>query len=138
MSAGYSGTPLYKKLGLTEGMRLGLDNPPAEFVGLTLLPVPAGVTMATRIAGNMDIVMGFYDRRRDLEKRLPVLRRRIPDDGAIWIAWPKKTSRVPTDITEDVVREVALPTGLVDNLVCAIDEVWSGLRLVIAVENRAS
>lgn len=134
--AGYSGTPLAKKLGLQEGMRLGLDNPPSEFVGLRLLPVPAGITMHTNLRGNMDVVIGFYDSRGDFERRLPVLRRRIPDEGAIWIAWPKKASRVPTDMTEDVIREVALPTGLVDNKVCAIDEVWSGLRLVIRLENR--
>ncbi|MEE8599679.1 DUF3052 family protein [Euzebya tangerina] len=136
MSAGYSGTPLYKKLGLEEDMRLGLDNPPPEFVGLTLLPVPAGVQFATRIAGNMDMVIGFYDRKRDLEKRLPVMIRRIPQDGVIWICWPKKASRVPTDITEDTVREVAVPHDLVDVKVCAIDQVWSGLKLVIRKEAR--
>ncbi len=122
---------LYKDLGLVAGHRLGIDNPPREFIGLTLMPVPTGVSLHTRIAGNMDIVLGFYERRRDFEDRLPVLRRRIPDDGAIWIAWPRQTSGVVTDMTEDVVREVALPTGLTDNKVCAIDEVWSALRLII-------
>ncbi|CAN5722054.1 hypothetical protein BH24ACT15_BH24ACT15_21320 [soil metagenome] len=136
MSAGYSQTPLYKKLGLKTGMRFGLDNPPSEFVGLTLLPVPDGVSMHTRIAGKMDMVMGFYDTRGELEKRLPILRRRIPEDGAIWIAWPKRASRVKTDVTEDVIRDVALPTGLVDVKVCAVDEVWSGLKLVVRTENR--
>lgn len=136
MSAGYSGTPLAEKLGLKAGMRVGLDEPPPEFVGLTLLPVPDGITMHTQLRGNMDLVIGFYDRRADFEKRLPVLRRRIPDDGAIWVAWPKKASRVPTDMTEDVVREVALPTGLVDTKVCAIDEVWSGLKLMVRKELR--
>ena len=136
MSAGYSGTPLAEKLGLKAGMRVGLDEPPPEFVGLTLLPVPDGITMHTQLRGNMDLVIGFYDRRADFEKRLPVLRRRIPEEGAIWVAWPKKASRVPTDMTEDVVREVALPTGLVDTKVCAIDEVWSGLKLVIRKELR--
>lgn len=134
----YSGTPLADTLGLKEGMRLGLDNPPSEFVGLTLMPVPTGVTMATRIAGNMDMVLGFYERRRDLEDRLPVMRRRIPEDGTIWIAWPTKDSRMPTDMTEDVVREVALSTGLVDTEACAIDEVWSGLKLVISTEDRTA
>lgn len=136
MSAGYSGTPLAEKLGLKAGMRVGLDEPPPEFVGLTLLPVPDGISMHTQLRGNMDLVIGFYDRRADFEKRLPVLRRRIPDKGAIWVAWPKKASRVPTDMTEDVVREVALPTGLVDTKVCAIDEVWSGLKLVVRKELR--
>lgn len=138
MSSGYSGTPLYKKLGLKTGMRFGLDNPPSEFVGLTLLPVPAGVSMHTRIAGKMDMVLGFYDTRSELEKRLPILRRRIPDNGAIWIGWPKRASRVKTDVTEDVVREVALPTGLVDVKVCTIDEVWSGLKLVVRKEHRGA
>jgi hypothetical protein len=112
-------------------MRLGLDNPPPEFVGLKLMPVPPGVTMATRIAGNMDMVIGFYERRRELEKRLPVLRRRIPEDGVIWIAWPKKTSRVPTDLSEDVIRELAGPAGLKGIRVSDIDQVWSGLRLEV-------
>lgn len=136
MTAGYSGSPLARKLGLEQGMRLGLDNPPPEFVGLTLLPVPDGISMHTHLRGNMDMVIGFYDSRAELERRLPVARRRIPDDGAIWVCWPKKASRVPTDMTEDVVREVALPTGLVDTKVAAIDHVWSGLKLVVRTENR--
>jgi hypothetical protein len=136
VNAGYSGTPLAKKLGLTPGMRLGLDNPPPEFVGLALLPVPDGISMHTHLRGNMDMVIGFYDSRAEFERRLPIARRRIPDDGVLWIAWPKQTSRVPTDMTEDVIREVALPTGLVDTKVCAIDEVWSGLKLVVRKELR--
>ena len=137
MSEDYSGSVLYKKLGLKEDMRLGLDNPPPEFVGLTLLPVPAGVTFATRIAGNMDMVMGFYEQRREMERRLPVMVRRIPPEGAIWICWPKKASRVPTDITADAVREVAGPLGLVDTSACAIDQMWSGIKLVSAEEKPA-
>lgn len=138
MNVGYSGTPLADKLGLKSGMRIGLDDPPPEFVGITLMPVPPDVTMHTQLRGNMDVVIGFYTERGAFEKRLPVMRRRIPDSGAIWVAWPKKASRIPTDMSEDVVREVALPTGLVDNKVCAIDQVWSGLRLVVRRELRQS
>ncbi len=124
--------PLHAKLDLKEGMRLGLDDPPSEFVGLVLLPVPKGVTMATRIAGNMDMVLGFYDSRREFERRLPILRRRIPEDGTIWIAWPRQAAQIPSDMTEDVIREVARETGLTDTKVCDIDEVWSGVKLVVA------
>lgn len=127
---------LASKLGIDEGMRVGLDEPPPEFVGLALLPVPSDVTLHTHLRGNMDLVIGFYRRRSQFEKRLPVMRRRIPDDGTLWICWPKKASRVPTDMSEDVIREVALPTGLVDVKVVAVDEVWSGLKLVVRTEDR--
>lgn len=134
MSAGYAGTPLAEELGLAENMRLGLDNPPPEFVGLSLLPVPDGITMHTHLRGNMDMVIGFYTSRAEFERRLPIMRRRIPEDGSIWVAWPKKASRVRTDMTEDAVREVARSAGLQDDRRCAIDEVWSGLRLVVGAE----
>ena len=129
--SGHGHHPLHAQLGLAEGMRVGLDDPPPEFVGLTLMPVPAGVSLATRIAGNMDVVIGFYEQRRELEKRLPVLRRRIPDDGAIWVAWPTKASRMPTDLDEDTVREAAVAEDLVGTIVCPIDEGWVGMKLVL-------
>ncbi len=125
---------LASQLGLVAGHRFGIDNPPREFIGLTLMPVPTGVSLHTRIAGNMDIVLGFYERRRDFEERLPVLQRRIPEGGAIWIAWPKQASGVKTDMTEEVVRAVALPAGMVDDRTCAIDEVWTALRLVVPTD----
>jgi hypothetical protein len=88
------------------------------------------------LRGRFDVIVFFTTERRKLEKRLGALTRALEQDGGLWIAWPKKASKVPTDMTEDVVREVALPTGLVDNKVCAIDDTWSGLRLVIRVEHR--
>ena len=125
----HASNPLHAELGLAEGMRVGLDDPPAEFVGLTLLPIPSGITLHSRIAGNMDMVIGFYERRRDLEDRLPVLRRRIPDDGAIWVAWPQRATRTPAGLNEDVVREVAAGTDLTATRVCRLDDVWTAVRL---------
>jgi len=88
------------------------------------------------IRGPLDVIVAFFTRRADLERRLPALRAAMDPAAGLWIAWPKRASGVSTDLTEDVVRDVALPTGLVDNKVCAIDETWSGLRLVIRLENR--
>ena len=89
-----------------------------------------------RASGTADVIVSFHTERRDLERRLPVLRGLMAPASGLWIAWPKKASRVPTDMTEDVVREIALPAGLVDNKVCAIDATWSGLRLVIRLSAR--
>lgn len=129
--AGYSGTPLPKKLGIEEGHRVAAVDAPPEFAGLV-----DGVPLTTRLQGQFDVIVFFNAERAKLEKRLEVLRRAMKPETGLWIAWPKKASKVATDMTEDVVREVALPTGLVDNKVCAIDDVWSGLRLVIRIENR--
>jgi hypothetical protein len=130
MNTGYSGTPLARKLGFKEGMRVVYVNPPDAFA------VEGIAAPATRLAPGTDVVVFFTIARRDLERRLDGLRRAIEPDGMLWVAWPKRASGVPTDMTEDVVREVALPTGLVDTKVCAIDETWSGLRLVVRKELR--
>jgi hypothetical protein len=108
---------------------------PDDFAAL-LAPLPDGVTMRDGLRGPLDVVVFFTRTRQEFEKRLPGLTKAMDPDGGLWVAWPKKSSGVETDMTEDVVREVALPTGLVDNKVCAIDETWSGLRLVIRLENR--
>ncbi len=129
--AGYSGTPLVKKLGIKEGHRVAAIDAPAGFAGLV-----AGVDLATQLRGRFDVIVFFTTERAKLEKRLDALRRAMEPETGLWIAWPKKASKVQTDMTEDVVREVALPSGLVDNKICAIDDVWSGLRLVIRVELR--
>ena len=92
--------------------------------------------MARRATGIADVILSFHTERRELEKRLPVLRERIEQNGRLWIAWPKKSSRLPTDITENVVREIALANALVDNKVAAVTEIWSGLQLVIRVKDR--
>ena len=134
--AGYSGTPLPKKLGIADGCRLALLDAPNGF-DATLGPLPADVSVRRSARGRADVVVSFHTSRRHLERRLPTLQRLVDVDGGIWIAWPKRASGVPTDITEDVVREVVLPTGMVDVKVCAIDETWSGLRVVWRKELRA-
>jgi hypothetical protein len=137
--AGYSGTPLAKKLGIKEGHVVGLVNEPDEFVGL-LEPLPEGVDLVRGVRSRRDVVVMFARQRREIESKLAALTKAIFPDGAIWIAWPKKSAAkqlgITTDIVEDTLREIALPTGLVDNKVCAIDETWSGLRLVVRRENR--
>src|SRR3954451_25037 len=135
--SGYSGTPLATKLGFKPGQRVAYVNQPENFAGL-VGELPGGVTIRERLRGPLDLIVAFVTERRVFERRLPVLRRAMDRDGALWIAWPKRASGVATDMTEDVVRDVALPTGLVDNKVCAIDETWSGLRLVIRKELRGA
>jgi hypothetical protein len=133
--AGYSGTPLAKKLGIKEGHEVALLGAPEGFAD-ELEGMPDGVAVHSRATGTADVVLSFHTQRADLEKRVPALLKVLDTDGGLWIAWPKKASKVPTDITEDTVREVFLPLGLVDNKVCAIDDVWSGLRVVWRKERR--
>ena len=128
-AAGYSGTPLASKLGFKPGMRAYVANAPEGFHAL-LGELPDGVRVLARPADRLDLVVLFVYQRRELERRLPGLQRRLDTAGMLWVAWPKRASKVPTDVTEDVVRAVALPRGLVDVKVCAIDETWSGLKLV--------
>jgi hypothetical protein len=135
--AGYSKTPLAQKLGIKDGHTLALLSAPADFER-TLGKVPPGVRVMQAIGkpGSVDVAVVFVKSRRDLEKRFARVAAAMKPNGGMWVAWPKKASGVATDLTEDVVRDVALPKGLVDNKVCAIDETWSGLRLVWRVENR--
>ena len=133
--AGYSGTPLARKLGVGEGMTVACIDEPTNFRDL-LAPIPAEVVFRTSVRGRPDVVVAFFIRRAAFERRLAALGRAIFPAGGLWIAWPKRASGVTTDMTEDVVREVALPTGLVDVKVCAIDETWSGLRIVWRKELR--
>src|SRR6266849_3049753 len=135
--AGYSGTSLPKKLGIKDAHRVAILGPPKDFEK-TLGVLPSTVSLQIGRAGKLpfDVLVLFVTRRAELARQLASVRRRMTPAAGFWVAWPKKASKVPTDITEDVVRFVALPTGLVDNKVCAIDETWSGLRLVIRLENR--
>lgn len=133
--AGYSGTPLPKKLGIKEEHRVAVLGGPDGFEDL-LEPLPGHVSLRAAARGTNDVVISFHTSRAHFERRLPVVVRAMDIDGGLWIAWPKKASGVTTDMTEDVVREVALPLGLVDNKVCAIDEIWSGLRVVWRSELR--
>ena len=133
--AGYSGTPLSKKLGIKEGFRVVTWHAPDDYADL-VAPLPADVTLSTRARTSLDMVHVFTTRRRDLAKQLETRLTQINPDGMIWISWPKKSSGVPSEVTEDTVREFALPLGLVDVKVCAVDETWSGLKLVICKELR--
>jgi hypothetical protein len=134
--AGYSGTPLVRKLGFKPGMKVAVLGAPEGFDD-TLGELPDGVAVATRLGpASKDMVIVFVAERAALQRRLDALRTAIAPDGMVWVAWPKKASGVTTDVTEDVVREVVLPVGLVDVKVCAIDATWSGLKLVIRKELR--
>jgi hypothetical protein len=133
--AGYSGTPLAKKLGIKEGHRVAFAAAPDEFAAL-LGELPEGVTVKSRASGPLDVIVFFTRSRAELERRLPALRRAMDPAAGLWIAWPKRSSGVDTDMTEDVARALGLANRLVDNKVCAIDEVWSGLRLVIRLKDR--
>ena len=134
-AAGYSGTPLPKKLGIKAGAKVTLVQAPEHVEGL-LSPLPAGVTLMRRLGKDADVIVAFVTERARLEREFDRLRAGMHDAGGLWIAWPKRASGVATDVTEDVVRDIALASGLVDNKVCAIDETWSGLRVVVRVEDR--
>ena len=130
--AGYSGTPLPKKLGIVEGSSVALiDSPRGVVDGL-----PAGVTVKRQARGTADVVVAFFTRRKDFERRIGSLAKMIVPAGGLWVAWPKRASGVETDMHEGALREVALPLGLVDNKVCAIDETWTGMRVVWRRERR--
>ena len=132
--AGYSGTPLARKLGIRPRDSLAVLGAPD---GFAIDDLPPGVEIRHRASLVCDVIVSFHTRRAELARRFPALMRALVADGGLWVAWPKRASGVDTDITEDVVRDVALPTGMVDNKVCAIDDTWSGLRLVLRKELRA-
>jgi hypothetical protein len=134
-TTGYSGTPLPRKLGMKDGARVAFLDAPDDFAD-TLGALPDGVTVRERLRGPLDVIVCFILRRADLERRIDRLKAALDPAGRLWIAWPKRASKVETDMTEDVVRDVALPLGLVDNKVAAIDDTWSGLQLVIRKELR--
>jgi len=133
--AGYSGTPLAKKLGIRSGTKLLTVDAPEGYKRL-LDPLPNAVEFVSRVSGSTAMVHLFSTSRSKLKTALMSYRSKLSTTAVIWISWPKKSSRVTTDITEDIVRQLALPLGLVDVKVCAIDEVWSGLKLVVRKELR--
>ena len=133
--AGYSGTPLAKKLGLKPGCRILPFQPPAHYRTL-LSPLPEGAKIVSRLDDTIDIVHVFATRKVALASLLSASLGKIRRDAAIWVSWPKKASKAPTDITENTIREIALPLGLVDIKVCAVDDTWSGLKLVIRKDRR--
>jgi hypothetical protein len=134
-AAGYSGTPLPRKLGIKPGTRLGLIAAPGGF-DITLGELPPDVVLRTAVRGPLDVIVAFFDSVAALQRRLPVLRDALDPAGGLWIAWPKRSSGIETDLGDGVVRELGLAAGLVDNKVCAIDEVWSGLRFVFRLADR--
>lgn len=135
MTAGYSGTPLATKLGLKPGMRAWFAGMPAS-VRTDIDPAAIGLSEQSSPSAGLDAAHVFVTERAELKRQLVVLRNLIQPAGQIWVSWPKKVAKVPTDITEDVIRTVCLPIGLVDVKVCAVDDIWSGLKLVIRKELR--
>ncbi|PTS79271.1 hypothetical protein DBR17_12025 [Sphingomonas sp. HMWF008] len=135
MTSGYSGTPLAKKLGLKPGMRSWFRDMP-ESVRAEIDPDAVGVIEQAAAIPGLDAAHLFVTRRDDLLRELTLLRDTIAPNGMVWVSWPKKASKVPTDITEDTIREIALPIGFVDVKVCAVDAIWSGLKLMIRKELR--
>jgi hypothetical protein len=134
-TTGYSGTPLTKKLGFKERSLVLLIDAPKDYAQL-VAPMPTGVQFISKPSRNVDIAHVFVSRRSTLSKHLSKLRETLDVQASIWVSWPKKTAKVPTDITEDTIREVALPLGFVDIKVCAVTDVWSGLKLVLRKELR--
>ncbi|MDB5109649.1 MAG: hypothetical protein JWR67_763 [Mucilaginibacter sp.] len=134
-STSYSGTPLAKKLGIKSGFNVWLINEPDYYLSL-FDDMPDGVTFHKDLDTPEDLIHFFTSRKETLLALLPQLKGRIKPNGSIWVSWPKKASKVITDVTEDMIRNYALQIGLVDVKVCAIDEIWSGLKLVIPVKNR--
>ena len=135
--AGYSGTPLAQKLGIKEGSVVVTVGAPAGFAA-SLAPLPDGAKVTTRVRDGADVIVAFFTKSAELVKRFPALHAAMAVDGGLWIGWPKKSSGMATDITENQLRDLLLPTGVVDNKVCAIDDTWSGLRFVIRKELRAA
>lgn len=135
MPAGYSGTPLARKLGIKEGHRVALVAAPEGFEA-ALAGLPDGVTLTRRASGTLDVIVFFARSARQLAQRLPKLKARLAFDGGLWIGWPKKSSGVATDLAFEAVQPAGLAAGLVDNKVCAIDETWSGLRFVYRLADR--
>jgi hypothetical protein len=135
--AGYSGTPLPKKLGIKEGHSVAWIDAPPTFEA-SLGPLPNNITVQRDLRGRktLDVIVYFVSELSQLQKRFPKLAPRLAPTGGLWIAWPKRTSGAPTDLTEDVIRAVGLEIGLVDNKVCAVDETWSGLRFVVRLKDR--
>lgn len=132
---GYSGTPLAKKLGIVGGSKVLAVGAPKDYASL-LAPMPKDVEFAKRASATIDVVHVFSTKKEELRGLLVDYRKTLKPTAAVWVSWPKKSAKVPTDITEDTIREVALPLGFVDIKVCAVTEVWSGLKLVVRKELR--
>jgi hypothetical protein len=133
--AGYSGTPLAKKLGIVEGNKVVTTGAPKDYMRL-LEPLPEGVQFPKRISAATDVVHVFSTQREELRSLLKSYRQTLKPTAAVWVSWPKKSAKLETDVTEDTIRELALPLGFVDIKVCAVTDIWSGLKLVVRKELR--
>lgn len=134
-SSGYSGTPLAKKLGFREGLKVRIINPPEHYFDLFEV-LPNAIEFSHERKPKKDLIHYFTRNAKELERDILSLKNEITTNGIIWISWPKKSSKIVTDVTEDTIRNLALACGLIDVKVCAVDEVWSGLKLVIPVKDR--
>ena len=134
-TSGYSGTPLAKKLGIKEGFKMRLINPP-EYYFTLFTDLPENIAILKDVKIKKNFIHCFVTSEKELHKNIMSIKNEIESNGIIWISWPKKASKVTTDVTEDTVRNIALASGLVDIKVCAVDEIWSGLKLVIPVKDR--
>lgn len=135
ISSGYSGTPLAKKLGIKPGAKIRLINEPTNYFEL-LTDLPADIHLSTDCKTKKDFIHYFTKSITELEQIIVDLRQEIEENGMIWISWPKKAAKIATDVNENIVRNIALSNGLVDVKVCAVDEIWSGLKLVIRLKDR--
>ncbi|MFN8445709.1 MAG: hypothetical protein U0175_33265 [Caldilineaceae bacterium] len=135
MTAGYSKRPLAQKLGIKSRQTIAVLNAPANYIEL-LTPLPEGVTLQFELSSNIPFIHFFCSKRAPLEANLPAMRQALTQNGMIWISWPKKAAKVPTDLDENIIRELGLANGLVDVKVAVIDLVWSGLKFVIRVKDR--
>src|ERR1700730_6557296 len=133
--SGYSGTPRAAKLGIKPGSKVFVSNAPKEY-RLLVRPLPEGARIVSLLDQSVDLIHAFRTKKRELDRFLQATVKEMRSDAAIWLSWPKQASGVPTDVTEDTIRAAALPLGLVDIKVCAIDDVWSGLKLVIRKDKR--
>jgi|SRR5688500_14491838 len=133
--AGYSGTPLLKKLGIKPGYRMYVHHPPATYFDW-INPLPEEVAVHEKLSGKFDFIHVFVKDQKDFKSVLPASKRSIKNDGMIWVSWPKRSSGVITDLDENNIRAFGLKSGLVDVKVCAVDEIWSGLKFVIPVRER--
>jgi len=134
-ATGYSGTPLAKKLGIKDGFHISLINSPEYYLSL-FTDLPAELYFENKGDIKIDFIHFFTKSKEEYKSLLPAFKDHIKSNGIIWISWPKKVSKVPTDISEDIIRNYAIEIGLVDIKVCAVDEIWSGLKLVIPTKDR--
>ena len=135
MTAGYSKRSLVEKLGIKPNSRIAILDAPADF-NTTLGPLPEGVVVRAKLENSLHFIHAFFLNSKKLEAKFPALKKALAESGALWISWPKKAAKIDTDLTENTVREIGLRHGLVDIKVCAVDEVWSGLKFVYRLKDR--